>query len=172
MFGAYTETECLFGRGEIKIRKENWKQTAKKLGLEDQLSACLWSIFLTDFHTSPDNFKQNYKICQSFKKNKQTKKKAVTSGSWVNFMSQILEIFDNLKQTGWKCFDFRLTTWRWGFRRSVCRLDLHFKALLLGCLQLFPWIDASENMLGSLHSPFWNCFLEPAAEHAAHTLAF
>lgn len=94
MFGAYSKTECL--GGEKKWKKENWKQTKKKLGLEDQISACLWSVFLTNFQTSLDNFKQNNTIYQSFKK----KKKSVTSGSWVNFMSRILEICANLKQTG------------------------------------------------------------------------
>lgn len=124
------------------------KKKKRKLGLEDQLSACLWSVFLTDFHTSPDNFRTT----------KSAKEKAFTSASWANFMSQIHEICDHLKQTGWKCFYFLLTTW-WGFFRSVCRLDLHFKALLFRFLQLFTWIDASKNVLGSLRSPFWNRLL-------------
>lgn len=51
-------------RGKSKKRKSKQQN---KLGLEDQISACLWSVSFTDFHTSldsPDNFTQNNIINQ------------------------------------------------------------------------------------------------------------
>lgn len=67
MFGAYNETECLGGEGgEIKESKkteskQQKKTNKKKLGLEDQISACLWSVLLTNFHTSLDNLNRTTK---------------------------------------------------------------------------------------------------------------
>lgn len=53
-------------------RKKTQSKQQNKLGLEDQISASLWSIFFIDFHTSldsPDNFTQNdNKIYQILKK--------------------------------------------------------------------------------------------------------
>lgn len=46
-------------RGGSKKRKSKQQN---KLGLEDQISACLWSVSFIDFHTSPDsldNFTQD-----------------------------------------------------------------------------------------------------------------